>query len=140
MHRSRIGIWGRHLDSYHCRPLPLGPKRGAQICFWGKGTRGALLVDIGIPAKRRQIEQDILLRGTWKLWVGLPLVQIPTPNASLILETSELSLKIDSRCEVIVVAIFSRLALKLSSTSAVLVFSCPSLMWFVVDTSYKRTQ
>ena len=45
--------------------------------------RGGGIIDIGIPAKQWQIEQNFVVRGIGKLWVGFRYVQIPTPNTPL---------------------------------------------------------
>ena len=71
-HRNRIGMWGRHFNWYHFLPpgFTLAPKSGTGI--------GLLKFAIGIPAKRRQIEQNFVIRGTEKSWVGFRLAKMPT--------------------------------------------------------------
>ena len=79
----------------------------------------AIIFDIGIPAKRRQIEQNVVLRGIGKSWAGILLVLIQSPNTSVIPKIGDLktppsnygqtaadgtTLWSDRRCEVIVVA------------------------------------
>ena len=48
--------------------------------IWGAriGGRGSKL-NIGIATKRRQIEQNNVLRGIGKSWVGFQLAQLTTP-------------------------------------------------------------
>ena len=66
-------MWGRHFDWYHFDPVssPYPPN--------GDGGRiGGPLFDIGIPAKRWQIEKNFVLKGIQKSWVGFRLVQLVT--------------------------------------------------------------
>ena len=76
-------MWGRHFDWHHFRPprSTLTPKRVAQflIFFWGEGA----LFDIWIPAKRRRIEQNFVLKRIGESHVGFRSVQIPTHNTSI---------------------------------------------------------
>ena len=58
-------MWGRDFVWYHFRP-PGGRSGGSKL-------------DIGIAAKRQQIEQNFVLRGIGKSWVGFRLAQVATP-------------------------------------------------------------
>ena len=65
-------MWGRDFDWYNFRPprSTLTPQMGGRI--------GGSKLDIGIAAKRRQIEQNFVLRGIGKSWVGFRLAQLTT--------------------------------------------------------------
>ena len=56
-------MWGRDFDWYHFQP----PR--STLTHKGGPIRGSKL-DIGIAAKRQQMEQNFVLRGIGKSWVG----------------------------------------------------------------------
>ena len=61
VYRSRIGMWGRDFDWYHFLPArsTLTPQVGGRI--------GGSKLDIGIAAKRRQIEQKLCIERYWEV-------------------------------------------------------------------------
>ena len=68
-------MWGRDFDWYNFRPpsVTLTPQVGG-----GSNCAGSKL-DIGIAAKRWQIEQHFVLRGIGKSLVGFRMAQLPAP-------------------------------------------------------------
>ena len=72
---------GRYFDWCHCRhpKSTLTPEFGEGVALGGGGST----LDIGIAAKREQIEQNFVLRRIWKSWLGFRLVRILTRYHSL---------------------------------------------------------